>query len=115
MSAFGPTALSPTAASYGNPLRRATFPCPLCPEVGRVVPLVAEFEPEPPLMIVVDLQGRLRGRGGIRRDGGADARGSVAADRGGAGRERAADHAGADSKAIALRPQAHRPHQEPTR
>ena len=36
---------------------RATFPCPLCREVGRVVTLQAELEPEPPLMIVTDLQG----------------------------------------------------------
>ena len=36
---------------------RATFPCPLCCAVGRVVPLQAELEPEPPLVIVTDLQG----------------------------------------------------------
>jgi hypothetical protein len=35
----------------------ATFPCPLCRERGRVVTLEAELEPEPPLMIVTDLQG----------------------------------------------------------
>ena len=35
----------------------ATFPCPLCREVGRVVTLEAELEPEPPLMIVTNLQG----------------------------------------------------------
>jgi hypothetical protein len=34
---------------------RATFPCPLCREVGRVVALEAKFEPEPPLVIVTDL------------------------------------------------------------
>jgi hypothetical protein len=28
-------------------MRRATFPCPLCLEVGRVVTLEAELEPEP--------------------------------------------------------------------
>jgi hypothetical protein len=36
---------------------RATFPCPLCREVGRVVTLEAELEPEPPLEIVTDLHG----------------------------------------------------------
>ena len=36
---------------------RATFPCPLCREVGRAVTLEAELEPEPPLMIVTDLHG----------------------------------------------------------
>ena len=35
----------------------STFPCPLCRDVGRVVMLEAELEPEPPLVIVTDLQG----------------------------------------------------------
>ena len=38
-------------------LSRATFPCPLCREVGRAVTLEAELEPEPPLVIVTDLHG----------------------------------------------------------
>jgi hypothetical protein len=38
-------------------MRRVTFPCPLCLEVGRITTLVAELEPEPPLLTVVDLQG----------------------------------------------------------
>ena len=38
-------------------MRHATFPCPLCCEVGRVVTLEAGFNPEPPLVIVTDLQG----------------------------------------------------------
>ena len=38
-------------------MRRATFTCPLCREVGRVVTLEAGLEPEPPLVIVTDLQG----------------------------------------------------------
>ena len=38
-------------------MRRATFPCPLCHEVGRVVTLEAGLEPAPPLVIVTDLQG----------------------------------------------------------
>ena len=38
-------------------MRHATFPCPLCCEVGRVVTLEAGFDPEPPLVIVTDLQG----------------------------------------------------------
>jgi hypothetical protein len=38
-------------------MRRATFPCPFCRDIGRDVTLVAELEPEPPLMIVTDLQG----------------------------------------------------------
>jgi hypothetical protein len=37
-------------------VRLVTFPCPLCREVGRVVALEAALEPEPPLMIVTDLQ-----------------------------------------------------------
>ena len=37
---------------------RATFACPLCRKVGRVVTLEAELEPAPPLLIVTDLQGR---------------------------------------------------------
>jgi hypothetical protein len=36
---------------------RASFPCPLCREVGRAVTLEAELEPEPPLVIVTDLHG----------------------------------------------------------
>jgi hypothetical protein len=36
---------------------RATFPCPLCRDVGRVVTLEAKLEPEPPLVIVTDLHG----------------------------------------------------------
>jgi hypothetical protein len=35
----------------------ATFLCPLCRDVGRVVTLEAALEPEPPLLIVTDLQG----------------------------------------------------------
>ena len=38
-------------------MRHATFLCPLCREVGRVVTLEAGLEPEPPLVIVTDLQG----------------------------------------------------------
>jgi hypothetical protein len=34
------------------------LPCPVCREVGRVVTLEAELGPEPPQMIVTDLQGR---------------------------------------------------------
>ena len=37
-------------------MRRATYPCPLCRDGGRVVTLEAELEPEPP-PTVVDLQG----------------------------------------------------------
>jgi hypothetical protein len=41
-----------------NPVhRRATFPCPLCRALGRVVTVVAELEPEPPLVTVIDVQG----------------------------------------------------------
>ena len=36
---------------------RATFACPLCRKVGRVVTLEAELEPAPPLLIVTDLRG----------------------------------------------------------
>ena len=36
---------------------RATFPCPLCREVGCAVTLEAELEPDPPLVIVMDLHG----------------------------------------------------------
>jgi hypothetical protein len=43
--------------SGGDPMRRVTFPCPLCLEVGRITTLVAELEAAPPLLIVVDLQG----------------------------------------------------------
>lgn len=38
-------------------MHRASFPCPLCRNGGRVVTLQAELEPEPPLAIVTDLQG----------------------------------------------------------
>ena len=38
-------------------MTRATFRCPLCRKVGRAVTLEAELEPEPPLVIVTDLQG----------------------------------------------------------
>ena len=38
-------------------MRLSTFPCPLCREAGRVVTLEAALEPEPPLLIVTDLQG----------------------------------------------------------
>ena len=38
-------------------MRRATFSCPLCRDAGDVVTLEAELEPEPPLMIVTNLQG----------------------------------------------------------
>jgi hypothetical protein len=38
-------------------MRRATFLCPLCRDVGRVVMLEAELEPAPPLVILTDLQG----------------------------------------------------------
>jgi hypothetical protein len=38
-------------------MRHATFPCPLCREVGRVDTLQAALEPEPPLAIVTYLQG----------------------------------------------------------
>jgi hypothetical protein len=38
-------------------VRRVTFSCPLCRALGRVSTLVAELEPEPPLLIVTDLQG----------------------------------------------------------
>ncbi len=37
-------------------MRRATFPCPLCRDGGRVVTLEAELEPKPWLTLV-DLQG----------------------------------------------------------
>jgi DNA-binding response OmpR family regulator len=44
------------APRYGRvPVPRATFPCPLCREVGRAISLKAELEPEPPLEIVTDL------------------------------------------------------------
>jgi xanthosine utilization system XapX-like protein len=39
-------------------MRRVTFSCPLCLEVGRIGALVAELEPAPPLLTVVGLQGR---------------------------------------------------------
>ena len=38
-------------------VRLVTFPCPLCREVGRIITLVAEFDPEPPPLTVIDLQG----------------------------------------------------------
>jgi hypothetical protein len=38
-------------------VHHATFPCPLCRNVGRIVTLEAELEPEPPQVIVTDLQG----------------------------------------------------------
>ena len=38
-------------------MSRVNFPCPLCRDVGRIVTLEAELEPEPPLMIVTDLHG----------------------------------------------------------
>jgi hypothetical protein len=40
-----------------KPAHRATFPCPLCRALGRDVTLVAELEPEPPLLTVIDVQG----------------------------------------------------------
>ena len=40
-----------------HPVRLVTFPCPLCREVGRIITLVAEFDPEPPPLTVIDLQG----------------------------------------------------------
>ena len=40
-----------------HPVRLVTFPCPLCREAGRIVTLVAEFDPEPPPLTVIDLQG----------------------------------------------------------
>ena len=40
-----------------RPVRLVTFPCPLCREVGRIITLVAEFDPEPPPLTVIDLQG----------------------------------------------------------
>jgi hypothetical protein len=52
------------------PVPRATFPCALCRDAGRVVTLEAELEPEPPLLIVTDLQGGCA-CGGVRRAGGA--------------------------------------------
>jgi hypothetical protein len=36
---------------------RAIFSCPLCRGLGRVMTLVAELDPGPPLLTVVDLQG----------------------------------------------------------
>ena len=38
-------------------MRRATFPCPLCRKLRRIVMLVAELDPAPPLVTVVDVQG----------------------------------------------------------
>ena len=38
-------------------MRRAAFPCPLCRDVGRIVTLEAELEPDPPPVIVMGLQG----------------------------------------------------------
>jgi DNA-binding response OmpR family regulator len=38
-------------------VRLVTFPCPLCREDGRISALVAEFEPEPAPLTVIDLQG----------------------------------------------------------
>jgi hypothetical protein len=38
-------------------MRHAIFLCPLCREVGRVVTLEAGLAPDPPLVIVTDLQG----------------------------------------------------------
>ena len=38
-------------------MRRGSFPCPLCRALGRVSVLVAELEPAPPLLTVIDLQG----------------------------------------------------------
>ena len=46
------------AARQGrDPVHHATFPCPLCRDVGRIVTLEAELEPEPSLVTVTDLQG----------------------------------------------------------
>jgi DNA-binding response OmpR family regulator len=48
-------------ADKGRPakprVRLVTFPCPLCCEVGHVVTLVAELDPEPAALTVIDLQG----------------------------------------------------------
>jgi hypothetical protein len=38
-------------------MRRVAFACPLCRALGRVSPLVAELDTEPPLVTVVDLEG----------------------------------------------------------
>ena len=38
-------------------MRRATFPCPLCRKLRRAVMLVAELDPAPPLLTVVDVTG----------------------------------------------------------
>jgi two-component system chemotaxis response regulator CheY len=40
-----------------HPARLVTFLCPLCREVGRIVTLVAELDPEPPPLTVIDVQG----------------------------------------------------------
>jgi DNA-binding response OmpR family regulator len=48
-------------AGKGRPtkprVRLVTFPCPLCCEVGRIITLVAELDPEPGPLTVIDLQG----------------------------------------------------------
>jgi DNA-binding response OmpR family regulator len=48
-------------AGKGRPpkprVRLVTFPCPLCREVGRMITLVAELDPEPGSLTVIDLQG----------------------------------------------------------
>jgi DNA-binding response OmpR family regulator len=48
---------TPEGRPAKHPVRLVSFPCPLCREVGRMVTLVAEFDPEPPPLTVIDLQG----------------------------------------------------------
>jgi DNA-binding response OmpR family regulator len=40
-----------------DPVRLVAFPCPLCRKVGNIITLVAELDPEPPPLTVIDLQG----------------------------------------------------------
>jgi DNA-binding response OmpR family regulator len=40
-----------------HPVRLVTFSCPLCREAGHVVALVAELDPEPRPLTVIDIQG----------------------------------------------------------
>jgi hypothetical protein len=68
-----------------TPVPSVTFPCPLCREVGRVVTLEAELEPDPPMAIVTDLHGGCAHAAAFRR-GAANGRGGMGADRGRAAR-----------------------------